>query len=260
MRHNGFVGLLFGGFLLGGCSADSTLLGGTTSDGNHASGRISLAVSIDASATQTLVGTTYTKRELAQSDLAFDLPDVTGKGGAFFEWSDAQYGGTASWYEEFTKPSSVQIPGTKNFMACAEVDSTTWSFSSAAGGGQPGSVSLEVFPNGTYQISISAGVTGTPTSDTEVINTNCSGDGHNVRSTMPVAHYSLVPYSSYFSSYTNGADGYRAYVTGTIPKGSSRVNDVLQWVDTTSMEVFSNGTSRTTVPVNVRLTWDLTIK
>ncbi len=249
---------LIGLALLSACSSDSISSGGI-SGVKSASGRISLSASIASTRTQTLSGTTFTKNELAQGDLAFDLPMVQGKGGELFNWADASYGGTASWYEEYTQPGSVQIPGTLNFRDCATVDSTTQSFSSAASGGQPGSVELEIFPNGTYQITISAGVTGTPTTVLEVTNTNCNGDGHFVRSTFPPEQDGYVLFAPYFSSYTMGADGYRANVTGTIPSGSTRVNNVLQWVDTTSVEVFSNGTSRTTVPVNVTLTWDITL-
>ena len=251
--------LLLATALLGACSSDSTITGSTSSGGTRASGRISLSASIDASRTQTLSGTTFTKRESAQGDLAFDLGEVEGQvGGQLFKW-DGFYGGTASWFEEFTQPGSVQIPGTLNYRDCARVDSTSQSFSSASAGPQTGTVELAIYQGGDYQISIEAAGSG-PTVVTQVSNTNCTGDGHNVRTTFPPEQNGLTLFSPYFNSYTMGASGSRDYVTGTIPKGSNRVNGVLQWVDSTSVEVFSSGSTRINVPVNVRLTWDITIK
>ena len=80
------------------CSADaSTIAGAITGNGSkRASGRVSLAVSVAGSGTRTLSGTTETKNELAQADLAFDLGEVQGTVGQIFKWDNAFYGGTAS--------------------------------------------------------------------------------------------------------------------------------------------------------------------
>ena len=120
-----------------------------------------------------------------------------------------------------------------------------------------GSVHLGIFPDGTYRISIDAAGNGIITENYETSN-DCSG--HVVRTTSPPSQSSGVLFSSYFSSNTLDAGGSREYVTGKIPPGSNRVNGVLQWIDEQSVEVFSLGTTRITVPVHVTLTWDITLQ
>ncbi len=262
MRHT-HAALILGAVLLGGCSADTTIPGATPGR-SQAAGRISLAVSIDSSRTQTLSGTTYTKKELAQGNLAFDLATVETSKAApglaqGFAWHDAIYGGFASWYEEFTQPDRVQIPGTTNYRDCTRVDSTSYSFSSAASGAQSGNVSLFIYSDGAYQISIDASTNGIITENFETSN-DCSADGHVIRTASPPSQGPGVLFAAYFSSNTLGADGHREYVTGKIPPGSNRVNGVLQWIDEQSVEVFSSGTTRITVPVHVTLTWDITLQ
>ncbi len=256
MRHT-HTPLILGAVLLGACSADSTIPPGATPGRSQAAGRISLAVSIDSSRTQTLSGVTYTKKEFAQGNLAFDLATVQGARGQEFAWHDTYYGGFASWYEEFTQPDTYQIPGTTNYANCTRVDSTSYSFSSAASGPQPGNVYLNIFSDGTYRISIDASANGIIT-ENYVTSNDCSG--HVIRTASPPNQSPGVLFAAYFSSNTLGAGGYREYVTGTIPPGSNRVNGVLQWIDEQSVEVFSSGTTRITVPVHVTLTWDITLQ
>lgn len=240
------------------CSAaDASALAGAL-NGNgakSASGRVSLAVSISGSGTQTTSGTTETKNELAQADLAFDLGEVPAIGGLIFKWDNAQYGGTASWFEEHITPSSVQIPGTRDYRNCTNVDSTTQNFSSAGVGAQLGDLKLEL-QGDQYELFIEAGGTG-PTNVLEVFKTDCTGDGHVQRTTIPSIS-SGVPFSGYFSSEDGSASGARASIIRPLPKGATRVNDVLQW--TAKWVVFSQGTTVVTVPVVARLTWDFTIK
>ena len=237
------------------CSADTSALAGAIygNGTKSAGGRVSLAVEIEGSGSQTIAGTTDTKTELAQADLAFDLVPVQGIGGQIFKWDDAIYGGTSRWYEELIEPAFFQIPGTKQIVPCNRVDSTVWNFSSAAAGGQPGSVKLEL-QGDQYQLWVSAGAGG-PTTETLIHVTNCTADGHFERSSTS-GILNLVPYAGYF----NSADGSDAGVTVTRPlgKGATRVNDVLQWTD--KMAIFSFGTTVVTVPVTVRLTWDFTIQ
>ncbi len=137
------------------------------------------------------------------------------------------------------------------------MDSTSYSFSSASSPPLIGSVHLDIFPDGTYRISIDAAGNGIITENYETSN-DCSG--HVVRTTSPPSQSSGVLFSSYFSSNTLDAGGSREYVTGKIPPGSNRVNGVLQWIDEQSVEVFSLGTTRITVPVHVTLTWDITLQ
>jgi hypothetical protein len=240
------------------CSADASGIAGAISGNGakSASGRVSLSVTIAASGTQTTAGTTETKSELAQADLAFDLGLVSGIGGQLFKWDNATYGGTSRWYEEHITPSVTQISGTKQSMPCTNVDSTLWNFSSAASGGQIGDVRLEL--QGTqYQLFIDETENG-PTTDTQIFTTNCTGDGHTQTSKMS-SMLNLVPFSGYFSSDDAAAAGTRVSITRPLVPGATRVNDVLQWTD--KMVIFSSSTSSVvTVPVNVRLTWDFTIQ
>jgi hypothetical protein len=240
-----------------GCSADAGSLAGTLSGNGTktASGRVSLSVSIAASGSQTGSGTTQIKNELAQADLAFILGEVQGIGGQIFKWDNAQYGGTASWFEEHITPGSVQIPGTLNARNCTHADSTTQSFSSAGAGGQPGNIKLEL-QGDQYQLFIDAAGSG-PTNETDVFHTDCTSDGQVARSTKS-STLNLVPLSGYFSSDDASAGTARVAITRPLAKGATRVNDVLQW--TSKWVVFSSGTTVVTVPVVARLTWDFTIK
>lgn len=237
------------------CAADaSTFASAIAGNGTKsAGGRVSLAVEIEGSGSQTIAGTTDTKTELAQADLAFDLVPVQGIGGQIFKWDDATYGGTSRWYEELIEPSSVQVPGTKQIVPCTKVDSTVWNFSSGASSGQPGSVKLEL-QGDQYQLWVAAGPGGS-TTETLIHVTNCTADGHFERSSTS-GILNLVPYATYFSSTDGSAAG--VTVTRPLAKGATRVNDVLQWTD--KMVIFSFGTTVVTVPVTVRLTWDFTIQ
>ena len=148
MRHT-HTPLILGAVLLGACSADSTIPPGATPGRSQAAGRISLAVSIDSSRTQTLSGVTYTKKEFAQGNLAFDLATVQGARGQEFAWHDTYYGGFASWYEEFTQPDTYQIPGTTNYRKLHAGGFDVVLVLQRGIRPQPGNVYLNIFSDGT---------------------------------------------------------------------------------------------------------------
>jgi hypothetical protein len=73
---------------------------GGSSGSHRASGRVSIAISMDGSADRTLFNQLEHKSELAQIDLAFDLGEIDGGPGSEFYWQDARFGGTLNWTSE----------------------------------------------------------------------------------------------------------------------------------------------------------------
>ena len=230
---------------------------GGSSGSHRASGRVSIAISIDGSAERTVFNQIEHKSELAQIDLAFDLGEIDGGPGSEFYWQDSRFGGTLSWYSEhWTKGPPPNGDGPN---PCISADSLIQSFSSAAAGGQPGAVKLEILPNGHYNLWIwMNGPTG-PTQATEISSGNCNSKGTTVRTVIPVTE-PYVPLTSYFSSaffvpLNSGED----HFSGTIAPGATRVNNVVQTTDAYLL-FHQTGTPDVTVPVNIRLTWDFTLK
>jgi len=241
MRRTHLPAFALGAALLSACSAAT--ITDSVSGRRTASGRVSLSVSMDGTRPQS--GGSATATELAQADLVFNLGDVaedrTPDGTVGVSWNPAQYGGTVNWYEVYAKPTST--------AGCTSRDSTLRTFASSAAGGQPGDVTLTISPNGHYEISIDAGNTGAgTTTSTQTLYTvgSCPGTAPPFTFT---SSQTGVPFSDYFRPRFGGASG---TLTGTVTPGANRVNGSFQGVDTYSVEV--------PVPVNVRVTWDITFK
>ena len=246
-----------------GCSgaASSSLtpdgfLGG--SSGSHrASGRVSIAISMDGSADRTLFNQLEHKSELAQIDLAFDLGEIDGGPGSEFYWQDARFGGTLNWTSEHWVKGPP--PGGIGPNPCISADSLVQSFSSAAAGGQPGAVKLEILPSGHYNLWIWMNGPAGPTQASEISSGNCNDKGTTIRTLIPVTE-PYVPLTNYFSSSfwvkVNNNDD---HFSGAIAPGATRVNNVAQTTDTYLL-FHQTGIPDVTVPVNIRLTWDFTLK
>jgi hypothetical protein len=254
------VALLVTCMAIAACAGASTtpdnFLGGS-SGSKRASGRVSIAISIDGSATRTNVNQTERRSELAQVDLAFDLGEIDGGPGAIFYWQDAKFGGTLSWYSEHI--TTGPPPGGVGPNPCISGDSLLQSFSSAGAGGQPGAVKLEVEPSGRYNLWIwMNGPTG-PTQATQIFMSNCNDKGTMGRTVIPSSE-PYVPLTNYFNSaFWIPVNGGVEYFSGSIAPGANRVNNVVQTTDTYLL-FHQTGTPDVTVPVVIRLTWDFTLK
>ena len=250
-----FLSLLLVGIATGCASSDSpndaNNNNNNTTGNPKVHGRISLSASMNGSRTATVGDIEQTKTESALADLVFNLANVdvqTSSGARTAVWhSDSQrYGGSVSWLEIHSRRYEC------NGTMVTDIDSTTRTFSSASKGGQPGGVQLSIMPDGSYTIVIAAVYKDLPTHQSRKSWTHCP-------STMLQAaeeDQPGIPFQQYFTPFIAGANGYFA---GTIdPANPKRVNG--SWHANDEFVLFSTNGNKITLPVEVTVTWDLTLE
>jgi hypothetical protein len=219
-----------------------------TSGFNNVSGTVTLTIHASGSGKTTLGSETLTKNENISVDLSFVLPIhklTTTGAGSNCSWDSPKYGGTSSQFEETL--TEYDCMGGR----ATDKDTLSKTYSTGVSGDQLGGVNLVIQNDGSYGITISGTSLGNPTQVTHSIGTFCGMQTHSSTTGFGPG----VPFSQYFSPFTDGAMG---SLTGKVTTANpAHIAGVFNGKD--NLTLFTQGTSSVLFPFDYVVSWDLTL-